>query len=320
MTRGQGSPLVVEVTRGTEVESIHLVDAVVVGADGQVVEAWGDVDRAVLPRSAIKPIQALALIDTGAADRFAMSEVELALACASHRGEADHVAVLERWLERIGLTEGALECGSHAPFHEPSAMELVRLGVEPGPRHNNCSGKHIGFLTVCAHLGYAPSGYIRPDHPIQRDHITPTLEELFLIDLADQTPAVDGCGIPVWSVPLDGLAGGWARLPARPGGLRLLDAMRNEPFYVAGSDRACTRIMRAAAGTAAVKTGAEGVYCGVVPDEGLGIALKGRDGRGRASAAAIEWILQRLGVLSSNGSAPVTNWAGTSVGEIRVNA
>jgi L-asparaginase II len=312
--------MVVEVTRGTEVESSHLVDAAVVDSDGRVVQAWGDAGRAVLPRSAIKPIQALPLIDTGAADHFDMSEIELALACASHDGEPDHVAALERWLLRIGLTEEALECGSHAPLHEPSATELACLGVDFGPRHNNCSGKHIGFLTVCQHIDLAPSGYILPDHPLQRDHVTPVVEELCLVDLADQTPAIDGCGIPVWSVPLDGLARGWAALPGRPGGLRLLDAMTSVPFYVAGSDRACTRIMRAAAGSIAVKTGAEGVYCGVVPDRGLGIALKVRDGGRRASEAAIEWILEHLGLPSSNGQTEVVNWAGTSVGVVRVNA
>ena len=245
MTRGYDSPLVVEVTRGTEVESSHLVDAVGGGRRWACGRDRGDVGRTILPRSAIKPIQTLPLIDIGAADRFEMTDIELALACASHDGEPDHVAALERWLVRIGLTKEALECGSHAPQHGPSATELAHLGVEPGPRHNNCSGNHIGFLTVCQHL--------------------------------------------------------------------------SEPFHVAGSDRACTRILRAAAGTTAVKTGAEGVFCGVVLDRGLGIALKARDGGRRASEAAIEWILQRLGVLISNGPAPVVNWAGTLVGEIRVS-
>ncbi len=313
-----GVPLVVEVTRGSEVESVHLIDAVVVGDDGSVVDGWGDATRSVLPRSALKPIQAIPLIDTGAADRFELGDVELAMACASHDGEPAHSTTIENWLERIGLSEDTLECGAHRPFHEPSADQLVRAGDEPGPRHNNCSGKHLGFLTVCAQLDYPTTGYVRPDHRLHHDHVTPIVEEICSVDLRGQTPGVDGCGIPVWSIPLDAMARGWSRLPDRPAGKRLLDAMGAEPFFVAGSERACTRLIRATEPTALVKTGAEGVYCGVLPDQRLAVALKTRDGGRRAAEAAIRWILARLGVLELGSTTVVTNWAGTEVGEIRV--
>ncbi|MCP3912200.1 MAG: asparaginase [Actinomycetia bacterium] len=312
------SPLIVEVTRGHEVESRHQVDAVVVDQAGRVVAGWGDTDRMVLPRSASKPLQALPLITTGAADAFDLSQIELALSCASHNGEPDHTNQVEAWLARLGLPEETLECGAQRPGYQPAADDLIRSGIEPGHRHNNCSGKHSGFLTVCRHLGLDPAGYINPDHPLQSDQVTAALEDLCMIDLAAQTPGIDGCGIPVWAIPITALARGWARLAQRGAGRRLLDAMIANPFYVAGTGRTCTQIMREARGATAVKTGAEGVFCASMGDEGLGVALKVRDGASRASGPAIEFVLDRYGTYDAPASRPVTNWAGTEVGEIRV--
>ncbi len=311
-------PLIVEITRGVEVESRHEVDAVVVDLAGKIVAGWGDTDRTVLPRSAGKPLQALPLITTGAADAFGLSDIELALSCASHNGEPDHVNRVETWLARIGFPEDTLECGAHAPGYRPAADDLVRGGIEPGPRHNNCSGKHTGFLTVCRHLDLDPSGYIGPDHPVQANQITAALEDLCMVDLSGQTPGIDGCGIPVWAIPITALARGWARLAHRGAGRRLLDAMIANPFYVAGTERACTRIMNDARHATAVKTGAEGVFCASMGDDRLGVAVKARDGNSRASEAAIEFILDRHGTYDAPSSRPLRNHAGTEVGEIRV--
>ena len=321
--RSPDRPLVVEVTRGDRVESRHEVDAVVVDASGEVVRWWGDPARPVLPRSAAKPIQALPLVATGAADAFGLGDVELALACASHDGEPAHVAAVEAWLDRIGLDIGALACGTHAPLHEASAASMVAAGLEPTDAHNNCSGKHAGFLTVCRHLDLPVDGYLEPDHPLQADHVTPTLAEACGVDLSGQVPAVDGCGIPVWSVPLDRLAAGWVGLGGRSAGpagaaARLLAAMRAEPFHVAGSTRACTRLIGAGTGGTVVKTGAEGVFCAVVPDDGLGLALKVRDGGRRAAVAAVEWLLASLGRYDGPVGEALHNRAGTPVGEVRV--
>ncbi|MFQ5556627.1 MAG: asparaginase [Acidimicrobiales bacterium] len=316
MTRHE--PLVVEITRGHEIESRHLVDAVVVDHHGRLQESWGDPDRGVLPRSAIKPIQATALVSTGAADHFELGEVELALACASHSGEAPHVEAVRGWLTRVGLDEGALGCGTHPPLHGSTAAELARTGVDPGPLHNNCSGKHTAFLTVCAHLGLDPHGYIAPSHPIQHDHVTPAVEALCGVDLSDQNPAIDGCGIPVWSIPLTRIAAGWAALPTDPAGRRLLDAMTAQPFFVAGTGRSCTRLIEAAGRRAVVKTGAEGVYCATITGAGTGIALKVRDGARRASQATIAWLLDHLGVGLPERDSIITNHAGARVGHIRV--
>jgi L-asparaginase II len=312
------TPLVVEVTRGSHIESIHEVDVAVVGADGKLEQGWGDSHRDVLPRSAIKPIQAMPLVESGAADAARLTPKELALACSSHNGEAEHVALVGSWLDRIDAAERFLECGAHAPLYRGAADDLLRSGVEFSSIHNNCSGKHTGFLTLCAHQQVDPTGYISPGHRLQTEHITPAIEDLCGLSLTDQTPAVDGCGIPVWAVSLDRLAAGWARLSRRGAGQRLIEAMIAEPFLVAGTDQACTQIMTAGAGSVAVKTGAEGVYCAVVPGQGLAVALKVRDGNGRASNVAIEWLLNKMGAVDTTGPTILRNLAGTEIGEIRV--
>ena len=312
-------PLLVEVVRGDHVESCHEVDAAVATSDGTMLESWGDPDRLVQPRSSVKPVQALPLVSTGAADAFGLGPVELALSCASHDGEDGHVAAVSEWLVRIGCSVDDLACGAHPPLGESAAVALHTSGGSPSAVANNCSGKHVGFLTVCRHLGLPTDGYLAPDHPLHREHVTPAMSQAFGFDPDAQRPGIDGCGIPVWAVPLDRLATGWAGLATSEPGRRLLDAMTAEPFFVAGSDRACTRLIREAEGAAVVKTGAEGVYCGVVPATGVGIALKARDGARRGSEAAITWVLGRLGVIDGNGTYPLTNHADTRVGEVRVS-
>jgi len=313
------APLIVEAMRGDQVESRHEVDAVVATADGTVLESWGDPDHPVLPRSSVKPVQALPLVTTGAADAFGLGSVELALSCSSHNGEDGHVVALSDWLARIGCSVDDLACGTHLPLAESAAAVLLAAGDPPGPLHNNCSGKHVGFLTVCRHLGLPTDGYLSPDHPLHREHVTPALAGAFGFDPDAQHPGVDGCGIPVWAVPLGHLAAGWARIATAGPGRRLLDAMAAEPFFVAGSDRACTRLIREAGGEAVVKTGAEGVFCGALTGTGVGIALKARDGARRGSDAAITWLLDRLGVIDGAGPIPLTNHAGIRVGEVRVS-
>ncbi len=310
-------PLIVEATRGDRVESRHEVDAVVVDAGG-VVASWGDPDRPVLPRSAIKPLQAVPLVESGAADAWSLSDAELALACSSHDAEPAHVAAVEAWLARLGFDHRDLRCGAHPPGNAAAAAALARGGHEPTAVHNNCSGKHAGFLTLMAHSGLDPVGYLEPGHALHRDHLTPALAELCGFDPDGQVPGIDGCGIPVWTMPLRGLGAGWVGLAARPAGRRLLDAMVAEPFHVAGTVRACTRLITAAAGRAVVKTGAEGVFCGVMPGRGLGLAVKVRDGAARASAVAMGWLLGRLEAVDGDGREDLVNHAGRVVGTLAV--
>ena len=313
------NPLIVEVTRGSNIESVHLVDVALVDGTGNLIEGWGESSRPTLPRSSLKPVQATPLVTEGVADSEGLGAEQLAVACSSHSGEAAHVQVVDRWLERLGFSHNVLECGAHVPSNADAARELVLSGVEPDSRHNNCSGKHTGFVSLSKHFDLDVSGYISPEHPVMKRFITPAIEDFCRIDLSDQVPGVDGCGVPVWSIPLDHLAGGWSQLRARGSGRRLLQAMIEEPFLVAGTGRACTRLMEAAAGDAAVKTGAEGVFCGVDLREGFAFALKARDGQARAAEVAAEWVLDRLGCIDFNVPKALQNWAGTNVGEIRVS-
>lgn len=310
-------PLRVEVLRGNDVESWHDVDVVAVGGDGRWLWSRGDGDRPVLPRSALKPIQAVPLVTSGAADRFASTDERLALACASHGGEPRHVEAVAAWLIDLGFDRASLECGAHAPSHRPSADALAASGDAPTELHNTCSGKHVGFLSICSHLEIEPSGYLDPGHPLQAEYLTPAIEELCGVSLEGATPGIDGCGMPIWSMSLDRLALGWAALDESVEGRRILRSMAAEPFMVAGSGRCCTRLMTDNTGIV-VKTGAEGVYCGLALESGVAIALKARDGSTRASEAAIEWALAEFGAVSPQPPTILRNWTGTEVGSVRV--
>lgn len=323
-----GNPVVAEATRGTMVESRHRAAIAVVDATGRVIFKAGEIDAPVYPRSAIKPLQALPLLETGAADAFAVSREELALACASHGGEPRHTQAVAAWLERIGCSAEDLECGVHLPSHEPSAQALVRGGEAATALHNNCSGKHSGFLTLARHLNVPAQGYIRYEHPVQQ-RILGVLESMTGLELGGAPRGIDGCGIPVLGVPLGNLALAMARLvdpsdqpDARQAACaRIVAAMAAEPFMVAGSGRFCTRVMEALGGRVVIKTGAEGVYCGGLREEGLGIALKVDDGTTRAAEAAMGAVLRRFGIIGEAEAGlldqPITSRAGVRVGEVR---
>ena len=225
------------------------------------------------------------------------------------------------WLSRLPGGTNSLACGAHPPLSEEAGQALAASGRPPTAVHNNCSGKHAGFLTVIAHLGFEVDGYLDPEHPLHVDHVTPAIERTCGVDLAAGRPGIDGCGIPVWSVALDRLANGWANLGESTAGSsahRLLSAMRAEPFMVAGTGRACTRLIGTATGGTVAKAGAEGVFCAVVPDEHIGLALKARDGGARAAEAAATWLLAHLGHLDAEPSQMLVNRAGRPVGEVRV--
>jgi L-asparaginase II len=325
------NPVLVQVWRGDGVESRHRGAAVVAEAGGDVVAAWGDAARPVFPRSSLKPVQALALVETGAWRRFGLGPEELALASASHSGSARHVTAVAAWLARLGLSQDDLECGSHAPIDAGEAEALIRAGRRPCPLHNNCSGKHAGFLTVARHLGVSHGGYIEPGHPVQR-RVSAAIAEMSGHDLSSTPCAVDGCGIPTHALPLAALATAMARM-ARPGALgtvrgeaatAIVAAMRAHPDLVAGAGRLCTAVM-ATAPDIAVKGGAEGVYVAIVPERGWGVAVKIDDGAARAAEVAVLAVLRRMGILSvavaqaleSRLRPRLFNVAGTEIGEIR---
>lgn len=329
---GNGSPVLVEVTRGGMVESRHRGIAAVVDAGGRVLRGWGDVGRPVYARSAIKSIQALPLVETGAFDAWGLGEEELALACASHAGEPHHTRLVSAWLARIGLMPGALECGSHLPYDEGTAHELIRAGEAPTGLHNNCSGKHAGMLTTALHRGERLEGYVRYEHPVQQ-RILGVLEQMTGHDLSGAARGVDGCGIPTIAVPLGGLAYAMARIAdssdlpeARARAVaRIRAAWAKHPYLIGGRDSFDTRFMQAARGEVLLKIGAEGVMCAVLPGPGLGVAVKIEDGAVRAAGVAMAGILHSLGVLPEEirrdldglVRPEITNRAGLAVGSVR---
>lgn len=326
------NPVLVEMWRGDLVESRHCGAIAVVDAAGRIVESWGDVERPVFARSAVKPLQALPLVESGAADRFGLGAEEIALACASHKGEPMHTETVSRWLARIDLGAKDLECGSHWPTNEPAAHALIRAGLKPSPLHSNCSGKHSGFLTTARHKGEATPGYIAFDHPVQ-GRVLRALEEMTGLELSSAPRAIDGCGIPVIGIPLAGMARAMARmtdtkgLPAERAAAarRILDAMAAAPLMVSGTGAFPSLAMAALPRTVRLKPGAEGVYCGALPTLGYGVALKIDDGASRASEVAMGAILERYGLVEEGARATlgpflkprVKNVAGREIGEIR---
>ena len=323
------SPVVIEVTRGPLVESRHEGIAAVVKSDGTVVASWGDIDARILPRSANKPIQAMAFVESGAVEKFDLGNEHIALACASHSGEARHVETVRAWLKKVGLSEGDLECGTHPPRLQASIEALVRANSLPTPAFNNCSGKHSGFLTTAVSYGEPTKGYIKYNHPVQR-RLREVMTDLCGTDANSFPYGTDGCGIPTLATPLKSLARAMANM-AEPSRLsnkhaeaagRIRAAISAEPFMMAGTGRFCTRINTALPGVAQIKTGAEGVFCGMLPTLGLGIAIKMWDGAGRAAEVAMATLLGHLGVLPAGQREeimhpPVKNVVGLLVGEMR---
>jgi len=325
------NPVLVEVSRGGFVESRHRGACAVVSAEGKLLQSWGNVDALVYPRSALKPIQALALIESGAADRFQLSDEEIALACASHNSEPFHVERVGAWLRRVGLTVDDLECGVCESISLDVTKTMSRDHETFTRAHNNCSGKHAGFLSTAVHLGEPTKGYIQPGHPVQR-RVTETVEQIAGVALDSAPCGTDGCGIPVFAFPLHALAHGMARMTSMDLGevrtaaaQRVLAAMAACPQCVAGSKRFDTRVMEACGGEVLVKGGAEGVHIAMVPERGLGIALKVDDGTIRASELAMGCVLDGLGLLNETArkaladliEKPVINTLGDRVGEMR---
>lgn len=320
-------PLDVTVTRDPVVESRHRVDAVIAGPEG-VVTSWGQADRPTLARSGLKLVQALPLVRTGAADRFGLSPEELTLACSSHNGEPAHIERVTAWLKRIGLDESALECGPALPRPESALVEHLQAGGQSTRVAHNCSGKHTGFLTVARHLGVDPGGYVEPDHPVQV-LVTEALSELCQVDVSDQQPGRDGCGIPTWAVPLAALAGAMARLVqptgARPAlapetvtaAGRLVEAVAPRAWWLSGTGRHEVEVADQATEPVVLKAGAEGVFMGALPGQGLGIAVKAADGAARAAEVGISAVLAHLGALPSSAVDQVVhNSQGLAVGSI----
>ncbi|MGD9478088.1 asparaginase [Shinella sp. G-2] len=327
------NPVLVEVTRGNLVESRHRGMVVAVDGDGTVVFSQGDIEASVFPRSACKAMQGLPLVEGGAADAYGFGAKELALACSSHSGEPEHVRLAGDMLAAAGVDESVLECGAHWSFDQPVLIRQARSLDQPGALHNNCSGKHAGFVCTACHAGTGLKGYVRYEHPVQAE-IRGVMESLTGAALAVDNCGVDGCSIPTYAMPLKSLAHGFAKMATGTGlaperakaARRLIDACMAEPFFVAGTKRACTRLMKTAPGRIFAKTGAEGVFCAAIPEKGIAIALKCEDGTTRAAESMVAATLARFfadepdlhAALLAQANRSMSNWNGIHVGDVRV--
>ncbi len=320
------NPILIELTRGALVESAHAGVVAVARADGELLGGVGDLAAPIFPRSAIKPLQALPFVESGAVERFGLGPAEIAVACGSHSGTPRHVAVVEGLLVSAGLTPAALGCGVHEPFDPAVARAMIRRGERATSLHHNCSGKHAAMLATAAHLGEPTDGYWLPDHPVQV-RIRRVLESLTGCTLSPEVCGIDGCSVPNWAIPPATLACAYARFvsgteltPQRAADCaRILQACTTHPDLVAGPGRFDTLVMQRLPGKVLVKTGAEGVYCGALPGAGIGFALKIDDGAKRASEAVAAHIIARFHpeVHEVAPDSVLRNWRGLDVGRVR---
>jgi L-asparaginase II len=336
------NPILVEAMRGGIPESVHRGAIAVVDAGGRTVVALGDIERPIFPRSAVKVLQALPLVASGAADALALDDEALAVACASHNGEPEHTAVVARMLARAGLDAEALECGAHWPYREPIQRQMAAAGVEPSALHNNCSGKHAGFLCVACRMAggadvrrYA-RGYVGAEHPVMRE-VTAAMQATTGFDLAATARGTDGCSIPTYAIPLRHLAHAFARVGTGVGlstahaaaARRLRDAVAKHPFMVGGTGRFDTRVMERLGERVFCKVGAEAVFCAAFPERGLGVAIKVDDGNNaRAAEVAMAAVIEAFVALDdgeaelmrSLSDVTLRNWNGIEVGALRARA
>jgi L-asparaginase II len=321
--------LLVEATRGGAVESVHPVSVAVTDADGRILADSRHPALVSFWRSAAKPFQALPLVEDGAADRFRFGEEELALTCASHSSEPAHLAVVDRMLHRIGLTEDALACGPHEPLDARVARDVIRHGTTLTPRWSNCSGKHAGMLALALHHGWPTSGYEKRGHPLQ-ERVERSVVKWTGVAPAALLHAVDGCTVVCFGLPLIGMATAYARFGAsrEPAAVRLRQAMMAHPHLVAGTGRFCTELMSASPGQIVAKVGAEGVYSAALPAHGVGVTLKVEDGDTRAAPVALYAVLCQLlpvlgvdvaplATLANRGTVPTVNTRGEETGALR---
>ncbi len=325
------STIIAHVTRGPLVECIHRGDIAVVDPEGRLIAHAGDPDKVTFMRSSAKPIQALNVVLSGAADHFGLDDRELAITCASHDAEDQHVNTVLSVLTKLGLDESALLCGVHAPVNREAARALVVAGKKASPVHNNCSGKHSGMLAVARQLGAPLDNYLALDHPVQRMSLA-MVAEFAGVDPKSVIVGVDGCGVPVFGLPARAMARAFARLSApevlRPelaaAVRRVTATMQKNPALIEGTGRFTSRLIEVGAGRLVAKSGAEGVFCVGSLQKKLGLAAKCEDGDMRPLPPAVLKALSDLSVISPDDLAvlaafarpAVRNNRGERVGEV----
>lgn len=323
------NPVLVEVTRSGRVENRHRGAYCITDSNGRILASAGEVDVPIYPRSSVKALQALALFESGAVQEYSLDDKMIAIACASHKGEPRHQALVQKFLDHIGMEVSDLECGAHYPTDRETMQAMRMAKVEPTAICHNCSGKHSGMLAVAKMLGVDPKGYVEPGHPVQglvRRQMELVLGRAFESDQC----GTDGCSIPTYAIPLSVLATGFARLftgdrlppEVASAGTRIADAVTADPFLIGGTGGLDSDLMRAFGGRLFLKSGAEGVFCGVLRDAGVGFALKIDDGKMEAAEIAIAGIISSIAkpvgdemlALEARATLPVKTWREVVVG------
>jgi len=333
------NPELVLALRGGITESVHRGALAIVDSGGALHSALGDIDRPIFPRSAVKVLQALPLVASGAADRWQLDDEELALACASHGGEARHAQTAAAMLAKAGVDASALECGAHWPYLEEAQRALAAAGAGPTALHNNCSGKHAGFVCLGCLLAEGGDrrqflrGYVQPEHAVMQE-VSAALQATTGYDLSRTAMGTDGCSIPTFAIPLRHLAHAFARIatgqglsePHQHAALRLRQAVARAPYMVGGSGRFDSRVMERLGERVFCKVGAEGVYCAALPEQGLGVAIKMDDGNNaRACEVVMAQLIARLvrldederSFIRSLAEPRLSNWNGIEVGRLQ---
>ena len=332
------SSVLAEVSRSGHVESWH-AGAVAVWHEQQPLLEWGDTAAPVFCRSAVKPLQALPLLERGLATKFGLQAPQLAVLCASHDGTQAHVDAVREFLRRAGIDEQRLGCGPHAPFDPAARRAMLAAGQQPERVHNNCSGKHTGFLCLARELGDPLEDYLEPGCRSQTE-VQAAVGAMCGVEPPIEV-GVDGCGAPTFRLPLRALARAFSQL-ANPDGhspvrraacQQILQAAAEQPVLVAGERRLCTALLRSLPGRVFPKNGAEGVYAvALAPDPdrrlcpgAVGVAIKVHDGAERGYQAVAVELLRALGCwsgqvppsLAAFHQPPVNNTRGVQVGEVR---
>lgn len=291
------------VYRGEQIESSHTVHVFICDDKGHEIESHGNPEHLTFPRSAIKMLQAVSFVESGALEKYQLTEPMIALASASHHGEKIHVQLVSDWMQKIQVDVSIFHCGPHYPYSEKAAHEMIRQSEKPQPVHNNCSGKHLGIVSTCLALNQDPQGYYRHDHFAQV-RLRKSLSSLMDLDFDKAPWGVDGCGIPTYAVPLKSLAVGLSHFFRSEGAhssalQRIFKSCFAHPEFVSGTGAFPLQLYRKSEGKAFIKSGAEGTYCGLLPEKGISFAIKTLDGNDRASRMVAAQIFAREGAFSS---------------------
>lgn len=312
--------MIIEVLRGGFVESSHQVEACVQISTGETLFKTGE-DFQFFPRSAVKPLQSQILLETGSYDSLGLDLRHLALASASHTGEKIHTDLVRAWLSKLGLNISSLNCGAHRPFDLDTLVDIKRDHQEPTALHNNCSGKHTGFLSVCAHMKLPFADYHLADHPLQIK-VKELLQNRLEQNLSDY--GIDGCSIPAYRMGFQAVARAFAKMAeeisenANTYSLPVFQAFTQHPYLTSGRDEYCMKLMEKNPGQILTKEGAEGVLIAVIPAKKMAIVVKAIDGTERASQNALDHLLEKFANLKPVSNKEIFNWAGREVGQVRV--